>query len=106
VSLGPSDFLALLEVAGSLKTRFAQTVQTPKSAPSVVLSQCQWDEVKQPIAGVVKAGCSEPGFIIILIKHTQAALSSFQDIPAVFPKVEESIKLFLWPAGSLPIPCF
>ncbi|MBU1138589.1 MAG: hypothetical protein KKA76_06405, partial [Proteobacteria bacterium] len=45
VSLGPSDFLALLEVAGSLKTRFAQTVQTPKSAPSVVLSQCQWDEV-------------------------------------------------------------
>ena len=29
VSLDPSDFLALLEVAGSLKTRFAQTVQTP-----------------------------------------------------------------------------
>ncbi len=45
MSLGPSDFLALLEAAGSLKTRFAQTVQTPLSAPSVVLSQCQWEDV-------------------------------------------------------------
>jgi hypothetical protein len=38
-SLGPTkrDFPALLESAGSLKTRFAQTVQTPISADSVLL---------------------------------------------------------------------
>ncbi len=41
VSLGPSDFLVLLKNAVSLKTRFDQTVQTPFSASSVVLSECQ-----------------------------------------------------------------
>jgi hypothetical protein len=38
VSLGPSDYLVLLKSAGSLKTRFAQTVQTPISAAFAVLS--------------------------------------------------------------------
>jgi hypothetical protein len=39
VSLGPTDFPVLLEAAGSLKTRrYAQTVQTPFTAASVVLS--------------------------------------------------------------------
>jgi len=39
VSHGPSDCLALLEAAGILKTRFAQTVQNPFSAASEMLKQ-------------------------------------------------------------------
>jgi hypothetical protein len=38
VSLGPTDSPVLLEAAGTLKTRYAQTVQIPYSAASAVLS--------------------------------------------------------------------
>jgi len=41
LSLGPADSLALLENAGFLKTRFAQTVQNPLPAFFVVLSKNQ-----------------------------------------------------------------
>ena len=37
-----ADYPALLESAGSLKTRFAQTVQTPYSADSVLLGCVKW----------------------------------------------------------------
>jgi hypothetical protein len=43
-SLGPpaAVYLALLELTGSLKTRYAQTGQTPVSAYSVVLGCVKW----------------------------------------------------------------
>jgi hypothetical protein len=43
-SLGPAswNFPAFLEKTGSLKTRFAQTVQTPDSAFSAVLGYVKW----------------------------------------------------------------
>ncbi|MDW7774029.1 MAG: hypothetical protein SCH71_14175 [Desulfobulbaceae bacterium] len=45
VPLGPSDCVALLEAAGILKTRFAQTVQNPLTATSPVLTKCQWERM-------------------------------------------------------------
>ena len=59
VLLGPSDCLVLLEIAGILKTRFAQTVQNPLSAISVVLSKFQWENILNSSPKVV----TEAGFL-------------------------------------------
>jgi len=48
-SLGPSGTLRALKSAGSLKTRYAQTVQTPYTAHFRVLSYVPMGIIQQPL---------------------------------------------------------
>jgi hypothetical protein len=55
-SLGPSGTLRALKSAGSLKTRFAQTVQTPFPSDFMVLSYVPMGFEPQPLEGLSMPG--------------------------------------------------
>jgi len=64
VPLGPSGCPSLLEAAGILQTRFAQTVQNPFSAASAVLSKCQWEIIEYELPRGYQSGFVEPGLCL------------------------------------------